>query len=126
MSLTMNAPIEEIGPINLTTKVSGEVVSRLEDVHKWFGDHHVLRGISLEVHTGETVVLIGASGCGKSTLVRMMDGLEEPTSGRVWFEDREMTDVRIDRNKIRREIGIVFQAYNLFPIRPPGRISRSL
>jgi polar amino acid transport system ATP-binding protein len=105
--------------MGLKMKVAGEAVgpavSRLENIDKWFGDHHVLHDVSLEVHTGEVVVLIGPSGCGKSTLVRIMDGLEEPTAGRVWFEDREMTDVRVDRNKIRREIGIVFQAYNLFP-----------
>jgi ABC-type polar amino acid transport system ATPase subunit len=88
---------------------------RLEDVHKWFGDLHVLKGIDLRVEQKEVVVVIGPSGSGKSTLLRTINLLEEPTSGRVFFEDTELTDVRTNLNRIRAHLGIVFQAFNLFP-----------
>ena len=88
---------------------------RLEGVHKWFGDLHVLKGIDLEVQPREVVVVIGPSGSGKSTLLRCINLLEEPTEGRVWFEETELTDVRTNLNEIRTNLGIVFQAYNLFP-----------
>jgi ABC-type polar amino acid transport system ATPase subunit len=95
--------------------VSPQVVVRLEDVHKWFGDLHVLRGIDLEVAEGEVLAVIGPSGSGKSTLLRTINMLEEPTSGRVWFEDLELTDIRTNLNRVRTRLGIVFQAFNLFP-----------
>ena len=88
---------------------------RLEKIHKWFGDNHVLRGIDLEIEKGRVVVVIGPSGSGKSTLLRTVNLLEEPTDGKVFFEDLDITDVRVDLNKVRRHIGIVFQAFNLFP-----------
>ncbi|MFN2525081.1 MAG: amino acid ABC transporter ATP-binding protein [Actinomycetota bacterium] len=88
---------------------------RLEGIHKWFADNHVLRGIDLEVDKGSVVVVIGPSGSGKSTLLRTINLLEEPTEGRVFFEDRDITDVRVDLNEVRTHIGIVFQAFNLFP-----------
>jgi len=92
-----------------------EPLIRLEGVHKWFGDLHVLKGIDLRVEAQEVVVVIGPSGSGKSTLLRCINLLEEPTSGRVWFEDVELTDVRTNLNRVRTNLGIVFQAYNLFP-----------
>jgi ABC-type polar amino acid transport system ATPase subunit len=88
---------------------------RLKQVHKWFGNLHVLKGIDLEVGAQEVVVVIGPSGSGKSTLLRTINLLEEPTSGRVWFEDTELTDVRTNLNQVRAHLGIVFQAFNLFP-----------
>jgi len=92
-----------------------EPVIRLEAVHKWFGRNHVLRGIDLSVFQGQVVCVIGPSGSGKSTLLRCINLLEEPASGHVWFEGRDITDVRTDLNKVRTKIGIVFQQFNLFP-----------
>jgi polar amino acid transport system ATP-binding protein len=88
---------------------------RADAVRKSFGDHEVLKGISLEVAEGEVVCLIGASGSGKSTFLRCLNLLEEVDDGDIWLDDREITDPRIDADGIRGEIGIVFQAYNLFP-----------
>jgi polar amino acid transport system ATP-binding protein len=88
---------------------------RVEQVHKWFGDLHVLRGITVEVRPGEVIVLIGPSGSGKSTLLRTMNMLEEPTLGKVWFDGQDLTDVRSDLNRVRTRMGMVFQHFNLFP-----------
>jgi polar amino acid transport system ATP-binding protein len=88
---------------------------KLENVHKSFGDHEVLRGIDLEVAEHEVVCLIGASGSGKSTLLRCVNLLEPLDAGRIWLGDEEITRRGVDVNAVRRRIGIVFQAFNLFP-----------
>jgi polar amino acid transport system ATP-binding protein len=87
----------------------------LEDVHKSFGSNHVLKGIDLEVSAHEVVCLIGASGSGKSTLLRCVNLLEDIEAGRIVVGNEEITADGIDVNRIRRHIGIVFQAFNLFP-----------
>ncbi|MGH2751007.1 MAG: ATP-binding cassette domain-containing protein, partial [Actinomycetota bacterium] len=87
----------------------------LDKLNKWFGGLHVLRDIDLQVDPGSVNVVIGPSGSGKSTMLRCMNLLEEPTSGRVIFDGRDITDVRVNLNKVRTDIGIVFQSYNLFP-----------
>jgi ABC-type polar amino acid transport system ATPase subunit len=89
---------------------------RLEDVHKWFGEElYVLRSIDLAVKPGEVLVVIGPSGSGKSTLLRTINLLEEPTEGRVLFDGVDLTDIRTNLDRVRTEIGIVFQQFNLFP-----------
>jgi ABC-type polar amino acid transport system ATPase subunit len=92
----------------------GSVV-RVEGVHKWFGANHVLRGIDIALREGDVQVIVGPSGSGKSTLLRCVNLLELPSRGHVWFEGRDITDVRTDVNEVRTHIGIVFQAFNLFP-----------
>ena len=87
----------------------------LEDVHKSFGKLEVLRGIDLELGEHEVVCVIGASGSGKSTLLRCINLLEPIDRGRIVVEGEEITARGVDVNKIRRRIGIVFQAFNLFP-----------
>jgi polar amino acid transport system ATP-binding protein len=88
---------------------------QLENVHKAFGRNEVLRGIDLTLAEHEVVCLIGASGSGKSTLLRCVNLLEPIDEGRVLVDGEEITAPGVDVNRVRREIGIVFQAYNLFP-----------
>ncbi len=87
----------------------------LEGVHKSFGRNEVLRGIDLTVEEHEVVCLIGASGSGKSTLLRCVNLLEPVDAGRIVVGGTELTAPGVDVNRVRREIGIVFQSYNLFP-----------
>ena len=87
----------------------------VEDVHKSFGPNLVLSGISLEVAAHEVICLIGASGSGKSTLLRCINLLEPIDSGRISLLGQQVTGSGIDANKVRRQVGIVFQSYNLFP-----------
>ncbi len=88
---------------------------RVEDLHKSFGKLEVLRGIDLSVAEHEVVCLIGASGSGKSTLLRCIDLLDPIDAGRIVIRGREVTAGGVDANIVRRRIGIVFQAFNLFP-----------
>ena len=88
---------------------------RLDGVRKSFGDHVVLRDVDLTIEPGECVVLIGASGSGKSTLLRCVNLLEVVDDGVISFEGRDITDPRVDGDEVRSRMGMVFQAYNLFP-----------
>ena len=103
-------------PGRARTKVSAtDVAIEMADVNKWFGDFHVLKNINLKVMAGERIVICGPSGSGKSTMIRCVNRLEEHQQGRIVVDGIELTnDVkRID--EIRREVGMVFQHFNLFP-----------
>ena len=90
-------------------------VIRIEDLHKSFGEHEVLRGINANVKTGEVVCIIGPSGSGKSTLLRCISRLESITSGNIWLGGFNLSDEKIDLNEVRKHVGMVFQHFNLFP-----------
>ncbi|GGL83861.1 ABC transporter [Streptomyces fumigatiscleroticus] len=90
-------------------------VLRMESVRKTFGGAVVLRDVGLEVAPHTVTALIGASGSGKSTLLRCANLLEEIDDGAIWLDGEEITDPRADQDAVRRRIGVVFQAYNLFP-----------
>ena len=85
------------------------------NLHKYFGDNEVLKGVNDHIKKGEVVVVIGPSGSGKSTFLRCLNLLEEPTKGEIIFEGENITDKNIDINKIREKMGMVFQQFNLFP-----------
>lgn len=88
---------------------------RLENIHKSFGEHAVLKGISGEIPQGEVLAIIGPSGSGKSTLLRSMNLLEIPTKGKVYIDGVCLNEGRVDIEKIRIKMGMVFQQFNLFP-----------
>ena len=87
----------------------------VNNLHKSFGKNDVLNGINEHIKKGEVVVVIGPSGSGKSTFLRCLNLLEEPTSGEIVFEGNSITDKKVDINKIREKMGMVFQQFNLFP-----------
>lgn len=92
-------------------------IIRVEGLNKSYGDLHVLKGVSLQVSYCETVAIIGPSGSGKSTFLRCLNRLEEPESGKIWLEGLEVTAPDTNLAKARRNIGMVFQHFNLFPHR---------
>lgn len=93
----------------------GETLIKVENLQKHFGDNKVLDGINTEIHKGEVVAIIGPSGSGKSTFLRSLNLLEVPTGGRILFENVDITDPKVDINRHRQKIGMVFQQFNLFP-----------
>ncbi|GIT19889.1 MAG: arginine ABC transporter ATP-binding protein [Dehalococcoidia bacterium] len=100
---------------HVASAVSSEVIISLRNVNKFFGDFQALKGVDLDVHTGERIVICGPSGSGKSTLIRCINRLEEHQQG-----DIEVTGVKLDENlknvdQVRSEVGMVFQSFNLFP-----------
>ncbi|MDX6514052.1 MAG: polar amino acid transport system ATP-binding protein [Gaiellaceae bacterium] len=94
---------------------NGGVLLELEGVYKSYGNEEVLRGIDLEVARHEVICMIGASGSGKSTLLKCVNLIEPVNAGRIVVDGEEITARGVDQNRIRRKIGIVFQAFNLFP-----------
>ena len=86
----------------------------VKDLHKSFEDNQVLKGVSYHIHPGEKIVVVGPSGSGKSTFLRCLNLLERPTSGEIWFDGQNITDPKIDINKVRQHMGMVFQHFNLF------------
>lgn len=94
---------------------NGETLIKVEEVHKIFGELHALNGVSDEIHKGEVVVIVGPSGSGKSTFLRSLNLLEVPSRGHIYFEGTDITDKKVDINKHRQKMGMVFQHFNLFP-----------
>ena len=92
-----------------------EVLIRVSGLQKSFGDIEVLKGIDVDIHKGEVVVVIGPSGSGKSTFLRCLNWLEEPTGGTIYFENEDITGPNVDIDRHRQKMGMVFQQFNLFP-----------
>ena len=88
---------------------------KIVNLHKKFGHLEVLKGVNLEVNMGEVMVIVGPSGSGKSTLLRCINLLEDPTSGQIFFDGVDVTAKKINKNKVRQRLGMVFQSFNLFP-----------
>lgn len=91
-----------------------DTILSISGLKKSFGDNDVLNGIDLDVKAGEVVVIIGPSGCGKSTFLRCVNCMEDPTGGSIFFHGEDLADMKVDINKHRRHIGMVFQHFNLF------------
>lgn len=90
------------------------VILSIRGLKKSFGDLEVLKGVDLDVQQGEKIVLLGPSGCGKSTLLRCINCMEDPTGGSIFFSGEDIADMKVDINKHREHIGMVFQQFNLF------------
>lgn len=88
---------------------------KVEQITKVFGKNPVLKNISTTIHTGEVVAIIGPSGSGKSTFLRCLNLLEKPTEGKIYIKDQEITDPKVNILEVRKQIGMVFQQFNLFP-----------
>lgn len=87
----------------------------IKNIRKSFGDNEVLKNVNTHINKGDKVVIIGPSGSGKSTLLRCLNLLETPTSGKIIFEEQDITDKKCDINNVRQKMGMVFQHFNLFP-----------
>src|SRR5215470_20360567 len=101
------------GPKMQTTK--NPIAIEMAGVHKWYGDFHVLRDINLKVERRERIVVCGPSGSGKSTMIRCINRLEEHQQGRIVVDGVELTNDLKKIDEVRREVGMVFQHFNLFP-----------
>jgi glutamine transport system ATP-binding protein len=88
---------------------------KVENLKKSFGDNEVLKGMSVQINKNEVVVVIGPSGSGKSTFLRCLNKLEETTSGVIYVNNSNLTDKKVNINTVRRDIGMIFQQFNLFP-----------
>jgi len=104
-----------MGVAQMTAAATAEPIIQFENVHKYYGSHHVLKGITESVAQGEVVVVIGPSGSGKSTLLRCINRLEEIDSGRILVAGQDLYDPKVDLIRLRSEIGMVFQQFNLYP-----------
>ena len=102
-------------PASAKLEVSDEIAIQIRQMHKWYGDFHVLKDINLTVQQGERIVICGPSGSGKSTMIRCINRLEEHDSGKIIVSGRELTSTVKDIDAVRSEVGMVFQSFNLFP-----------
>ena len=107
--------LDDNGDTVQSTKDDSEKIIRISAMHKWFGNFHVLRDLNLEVATGERIVICGPSGSGKSTLIRCINRLEIHQKGDIVVDNIELSDDLKNIEKIRSEVGMVFQHFNLFP-----------
>ena len=96
-------------------EITSDIIIKIENMHKWYGDFHVLRDINLQVRRGERIVICGPSGSGKSTLIRCINRLEEHQRGDIVVDGIELTDNLKNIEKVRTEVSMVFQHFNLFP-----------
>jgi polar amino acid transport system ATP-binding protein len=103
--------VEQLGVI----KIDKEALLKIKDLHKQFDEKQILKGIDLEVHKGEVIVILGPSGCGKSTLLRCLNGLEPIQGGDIELSGKSLTVKNVNWQDIRQKIGMVFQSYDLFP-----------
>lgn len=103
-----------LSPTAASPDTPGDIIEII-DMHKWYGDFHVLRGINLNIRKGERIVICGPSGSGKSTLIRCINRLEEHQRGQIIVDGTELTNNIKNIEKIRTEVGMVFQHFNLFP-----------
>ena len=101
--------------VNKNEKLKTQPVIKIQEMHKWFGNFHVLKNISLEVNQGERIVICGPSGSGKSTLIRCINRLEVHQKGDIIVNDVELTGDLKNLEAIRSDVGMVFQSFNLFP-----------
>ena len=99
----------------MTTNRNGEALIQVQHLGKSFGDLQVLKDINVDIYKGDVVCVIGPSGSGKSTFLRCLNRLEEPTAGKIFFENTDITDSKTDIDKHRQKMGMVFQQFNLFP-----------
>jgi general L-amino acid transport system ATP-binding protein len=113
--MTDTAAQDEVRQPEKELTVSDDVAIEMVGVHKWYGDFHVLKDINLTVNTGERIVICGPSGSGKSTLIRCINRLEEHQKGKIVVDGNELTGDLKNIELVRREVGMVFQQFNLFP-----------
>jgi polar amino acid transport system ATP-binding protein len=105
----------EGGLVKVNDKISTNEIIVIEDLHKYFGNVEAVKGVNLRVKRGEVVIIVGPSGSGKSTVLRCINHLEVPTAGAVYIDGVHLEDKETDINKVRAEVGMVFQQFNLFP-----------
>ncbi len=106
---------ESANTVSSTERALGESTIELRQMHKWYGEFHVLRDINLDVKSGERIVVCGPSGSGKSTMIRCINRLEEHQQGDIIVNGTELTNDLKNIEAVRREVGMVFQHFNLFP-----------
>ncbi|WP_028235433.1 amino acid ABC transporter ATP-binding protein [Pseudobutyrivibrio sp. MD2005] len=95
--------------------MADEILIKVENLSKSFGDNEVLKNVNLEISKGEVIAIIGPSGCGKSTFIRTLNQLEDVTDGVIYLDGEDITKKGVDINDVRRRVGMVFQHFNLFP-----------
>lgn len=113
--INFNKKCRESASFQGITELKEVEMIKIKDLKKKYGELEVLKGISTEIKEGEVISVIGPSGSGKSTFLRCINRLEDPTSGEIWVNRKNIMENGVDINKIREEIGMVFQHFNLYP-----------